>query len=109
MLNGIGLASSKLFDVSPDDFNSCGWYLVLYDGALYSQNNYNGRAYSSGWKVGDTITCIYNSSSSEIYFEKNGVSLGVAYTNVKGEDVAPVVELGYEGDSLTLSAISNRY
>jgi hypothetical protein len=37
------------------------------------------------------------------------VSLGVAFTNVKGENIAPAVELLDMGDSITLSAISNRY
>jgi hypothetical protein len=34
------------------------------------------------------------------------VSLGVAFTNVKGEDIAPAVELIHSGDRITLSAIS---
>jgi hypothetical protein len=34
---------------------------------------------------------IYNSFSSEIFYEKNGVSLEVAFTNVKGEDIPPAV------------------
>jgi SPRY domain len=56
-----------------------------------------------GCKMGDTISCVYNASTSEISFEKNGVSLGVAYTNVNGEDIAPAVELHDLGDSTTLS------
>jgi hypothetical protein len=36
------------------------------------------------------------------------VSLGVAFTNVEGEDIAPVVELS-DRDILTLSAISYQY
>jgi SPRY domain len=107
--NMIGFAPSKLFDVSEFDYNSCGWYLALWNGSLYAQNTGNGIGYSTGCKVGDTITCIYNSSSSEISFVKNGWSLGVAYTNVKGEDIAPAVALAYVGDSLTLSAIPNQY
>jgi SPRY domain len=105
----IGFAPSKLFDVSAINFRSCGWYLFLYNGRLYSQNGDYRKAYSSKCEVGDTITCIYNSSSSEISFEKNGASLGVAFTNVNGEDIAPGVELRYVGDSLTLSAISYIY
>jgi SPRY domain len=106
----IGFAPSKLYDINGSNFDSRGWYLFLESGStLYAENGDFDKAYSSECKVGDTITCIYNSSSSEISFEKNGVSLGVAYTNVKGEDIAPAVELAVVGESITLSAISNQY
>jgi SPRY domain len=104
----IGFAPCELFDVSY--YNSCGWYLFLYNGILYCPNGDNGRAYYSDCEVGDIITCIYNSPSSEISFVKNGVSLGVALTNVKGEEIAPAVEFDHAaGESLTLTAISNQY
>jgi SPRY domain len=99
----IGFAPSKLFDVSEGN-NACGWYLNSYNGARYSQNGDGGSAYSSECHVGDTIACIYNELTMEISFEKNGVSLGVAFTNVKGEDIAPAVKLFSAGDSITLSS-----
>ena len=34
---------------------------------------------------------MYNAFTSEISYEKNGEYLGVAFTNVKGEDMAPAV------------------
>jgi hypothetical protein len=37
------------------------------------------------------------------------VSLGVAFTNVNGEDVAPAVGLCDAGDCITISAVSNQY
>jgi SPRY domain len=98
----VGFAPSKLFDVSDANYDSCGWYLDLH-GHLYSQDGDYDRAYCSECDVGDTISCIYNASSSEISFEKNGVSLGVAFTNVNGEGIAPAVELYSEGDSITLT------
>jgi SPRY domain len=102
----IGFASCNRFALSTYNFESCGWYLHLYSGSLYSQNGDNYKPYTipCGCKVGDTITCIYNSSSREISFEKNGVSLGVAFTNVKGEDIAPAVLVAFFfGESITLS------
>jgi SPRY domain len=79
------------------------------NGTLWSQNEVYNKAYSSGCEVGDTITCIYNDSTSEISFEKNGVSLGVAYTNVNGEDIAPAVEFFLERNlELILSVVSSR-
>jgi SPRY domain len=101
MIIYIGFAPSKLFDVSTSNFISCGWYLYLYSGSLYSQNGDYEKAYCSGCKVGDTITCIYDSYTRQITFEKNGVSLGVAFTNVNGEDIAPAVELYHKRDSIT--------
>jgi SPRY domain len=103
----VGFAPSIVFDVSKSNYASCGWYLYLCNGTLYSQNGDKGKAYSSRCEVGDTMACIYNASSSEISFEKNGVSLGVAFTNVNGEDIAPAVELGNTGDGITLSSSVN--
>jgi SPRY domain len=100
----IGFAPSKLFDVSTRNADSCGWYLDLNDSTLYSQNGKRNKPYSSRCEIGDTITCIYNTSTSAISFEKNGVSLGVAFSNVNGEDIAPAVELAW-GD-ITLSRIN---
>jgi SPRY domain len=100
----IGFAPSKLFDVSKSNCNSCGWYLHLNDGTLYSQNRDVSKEYCGRVKVGDTIACIYNASSSEISFEKNGVSLGVAFSNVNGEDIAPAVELAQ--GNITLSSVN---
>jgi SPRY domain len=100
----IGFASSKLFDVSKSNRTLCGWYLYLSNGRLYSQNGGSNKPYSIRCKVGDTATCIYNASTGEISFEKNGVSLGVAYTNVNGEGIAPAVQLLVVGDSITLSS-----
>jgi SPRY domain len=104
----IGFAPSKLYDLEGHNYGSCGWYLYLKDGTLFSQNGEYRKAYSRECKVGDTISCIYSSSCSEISFEKNGVTLGVAYTNVNGEDIAPAVELHHVGDSITLSANINQ-
>jgi hypothetical protein len=42
-------------------------------------------------------------SLARFFFERNGVSLRVAYTNIKGEDIAPAVHLYVMGDSITLS------
>jgi SPRY domain len=101
----VGFAPSKTFDVSKTNCDSCGWYLYSSNGTLFSQNGDRHKAYTSSCRceVGDTITCIYNASACEISFEKNGVSLGVAFTYVNGEDIAPAVELYEVGDSITLS------
>jgi SPRY domain len=101
----VGFAPSKLFDLpTKRDFCNDGWYLFLKNGKLISKGDM-GKAYSGGCKVGDTITCIYNALTNEISFEMNGVSLGVAYTNVNGEDIAPAVELYHKGDAVTLSIV----
>jgi SPRY domain len=98
----VGFAPFKLFDITKGNSNSCGWYFYSYNGCLYSQNDVNAKAYSTKCKVGETITCIYNASKGEISFEKNGVSLGLAFTNVRGEDIAPAVQLLNIGDTITL-------
>ena len=87
------------------DFDKYAWYLDVYYRTLHSQNGEHYEAYTkSEFTRGDIITCIYNASTSEISYEKNGVSLGVAFTNVKGEDIAPAVLPSF--GPLTLTAIS---
>jgi SPRY domain len=100
----VGFAPSKRFDVAKDNYTSCGWYLHLFSGLLYSQDGDRYKPYTTECKVGETIMCIYNNASGKISFEKNGVSLGVAFTDVKGEDIAPAVELWYRGTSVILSS-----
>jgi SPRY domain len=83
-----------------------GSYLLLQNGTLLTQDGDTKEEYCSGCKVGDTITCIYNDSASEISFLLNGVCLGVAFTNVN-RDIAPAVELfGKTNDCVQLSIVN---
>jgi SPRY domain len=104
----VGFAPFKYFSVSSDNSNGCGWYLRLNNGCLHSQTlrNADGVTYSTKCKVGDIITCVFDASKGEIFYEKNCVSLGDAtFTDVKGVDIAPAVELHHFGDSVTLSTV----
>jgi SPRY domain len=74
-------------------------------GKLYSQDGDDGKAYCSSGYDGEDITCIYNASAGEISYEKNGVYLGVAFTNVKGKDITPA-DHTYNDNWATLSALS---
>jgi hypothetical protein len=113
----IGFAPLKCFDVLEDNSNSCGWYMDLRDYRLYSQDKpYDPSAkpyaqlleYDENW-INEIFTCIYNASTREISFERNGVPLGVAFSNVVGEDIAPAVQLaGCENDTLFLSQCYER-
>jgi SPRY domain len=99
----LGFAPSKFYDRPGIHFPYKGWYLRLCNGILYySTGRYTkGEAYSIECEVGDIVTCIYDASTSEISYEKNCVSLGVAFAIAKIEDIAPVVEDA--GDSVTTS------
>jgi SPRY domain len=86
----VGFAPSKLYDTSKSVNTSCGWYLYL------SSHYYISK--------GDTITCIYNASAGKIWFKQNGSDIiGRKFADVKGEDIAPVIELYDIGDSVALS------
>jgi SPRY domain len=101
-----GFAVSNQVDVYKDGGRYAhSWYLSLECGRLFSHNGDYKRDYTSKCKAGDIITCIYDATASEISFEKNGEYLGVAFTNVRGEDIAPLVQFTV-GTSVTLATIS---
>jgi SPRY domain len=106
----IGFAPSTFkVDLSDVSLLNLGWYFTLHFGELYSQDKGIPftRDYSKICNVVDTITCIYDASTSEISYKKNGKSLGVAFTNVTGEDIAPVI-IFVTPNIVTLSAISTK-
>jgi SPRY domain len=79
---------------------------TLLDGTIFTQE-YEGTCtvYSSECEEGGTITCVYNASAGKISYERNGVSLGVAFTNVEGEDISPCVVF-WGTSEVTLTAVS---
>ena len=79
-----------------------GYYFHPATGDKYQGVDDKWSPYCDGADIvaGDVFTVIKEGRS--ISFEKNGVSLGVAFTDAPEGDMFPTVDLDYENDQVTL-------
>lgn len=59
------------------------------------------ETYGQEWKAGDVIGCLYDASSGEISYSRNGNSMGVAFVTDKGRPLVPSVSCN-QGEILKL-------
>ena len=59
------------------------WIYRSYDGNKF--NNYTNSAYGATFTAGDKISVLLDKDNNTLEFWKNGVTQGVAYTNVTGK------------------------
>jgi hypothetical protein len=97
----VGLAPKSGFKTTSANFNSCGYYLYVYNGTLYGQNGYSNKRYTSSIPKGSTIEVVYNKQSQQISFKIANKDCGVAFNNVTG-DLYPAVELHDQKASVEL-------
>jgi hypothetical protein len=62
--------------------SSDGWGYVL--NGMKNHNSGSGTKFAETYAEGDTITCTLDLQKGELSYKKNGKSLGVAFTGVKG-------------------------
>ena len=70
-----------------------------FDGKRIKKWNKGAVDYGEEWNVGDVIGCCIDLDVGEVSYYRNGVSLGVAFTNVKtgtGFAYFPAVSLSFE-------------
>jgi len=91
----IGLAPKSTFNINTVNLFNTGWYILLHDGMLYSQNGFSGRPYGSAIQNGDVIEVKFNVDAKVISFVINGVDKGVAFQNVNGE-LFPALDINEE-------------
>ncbi|XP_028398244.1 E3 ubiquitin-protein ligase RNF123-like [Dendronephthya gigantea] len=69
-----------------------------YDGHRVRKWNLSASAYGEEWMAGDVIGCTFDLDNGEISYYRNGVNMGVAYTDVpRGAGIAyfPAASLSY--------------
>ena len=105
--NGIELGFHSGDDInwegaSHSDRKRGGYYFSPYHGSKNRGVGGGWSYYRAGARIvaGDVFTAIKEGRS--ISFEKNGVSLGVAFTDAPEGDMFPTVELWYQNDQVTL-------
>lgn len=87
----VGFASRDAFDINGQNSLN-GWFLELTSGTLISESTYN-KPYTSSPVAGDVLTAIHDTLRNEISFERDGKSLGVAFTDVPRDKLHPAVDL----------------
>jgi hypothetical protein len=91
-------------------YNRTGYMYYSQNGQLHSGmagQQKNGQAYGEKASIGDTISCELvfedDSDSATLSFAKNGKSYGHAYTNIKGGEFSPALDLYATRDSVRIS------
>ncbi len=64
----IGMAPKPSFKIGSSNCSTCGYYLNVNDGCLYSQQGDSGKAYSSPVRTGRTIEVVFDQNTRTISF-----------------------------------------
>jgi hypothetical protein len=89
----IGFAPRSGFQKNNYNYRN-GWFFNVYDGTLWAQNSIRGRAYGNGVvPEGSVVTAIHDSLQGQIEFLVNGISLGIAFTNVPHDELFAAADI----------------
>ncbi len=83
----IGFAPRHGFQKNRVNYATCGWFLSVDDGRLWSQDGTWNKAYGSAIPEGSTVTAIHDTHRRTIEFQVDGNSLGIAFTNIPHENL----------------------
>ena len=94
----IGFAPRLGFRKNNSNFLTCGWFLYVDVGCLWSQDLAVSKAYAKNRiPVGTIVTAIHDMHRQTIEFHINGKSLGIAFNNIPYENLYAAVENYAEG------------
>lgn len=90
----VGFVPKDLHHYKADgnNYRCCGWYLYG-NGTLYSADGDNGRPYGKKLSTGTILVAIHDKNKGEIRFEMDTESCGVAFENIKTEELIPSIEI----------------
>jgi hypothetical protein len=90
----IGLAPREGFQKNRLNSMSCGWFIHVLSGRLFSQDHANFQAYGKGRiPVGSIVTAIHDTHQHTIEFQVNGTSLGIAFRNIPHVNLYAAVDI----------------
>eukprot|EP01027_Heterolobosea_sp_BB2_P011207 GEZU01016332.1.p1 GENE.GEZU01016332.1~~GEZU01016332.1.p1 ORF type:complete len:498 (-),score=83.43 GEZU01016332.1:426-1919(-) len=108
-VKGCGLKKGIVIGLAPGDylltrqpgFEDKSYGYSAANGKKYGGSN-DGKAYATPYGIGDVVGCGINFSTNEIFFTKNGKSLGVAFKGVTHQ-LYPTIGLHSIGDRVTVN------
>jgi hypothetical protein len=83
----IGFAPRHGFQKNKRNFVTCGWFLSVEDGRLWSQIVTWNKPYGTAIPEGSTVTAIHDTRLHTIEFQVDGISLGIAFNNITHENL----------------------
>ncbi|KAI8891969.1 concanavalin A-like lectin/glucanase domain-containing protein [Globomyces pollinis-pini] len=101
---GVGFTTNPISSNKQPGLEDLSWGYHGADGKKYCISN-KGTSYGPSYTTGDTIGCCINFSEMSISFTKNGIFLGVAFTNILSKDkdsnlIFPCIGLRTQGEIL---------
>jgi len=93
----LGISPKQGFKTDDANHSSCGFFLYLLDGTLYSTKGDFGKPYTNPPGLNSTIEIIYEKKQKTISFVIDDVAKGVAFSDVVLEEWFPAVEMYYDG------------
>jgi len=95
----IGLAPKNNFQVNGMNYSTCGYYLYVNNGTLYSQNGDSNKAYLNRLvSNSDTVEVNWNSDARTILFKINSNSGNIAFQGIQESELYAAVNF-YDANS----------
>ena len=98
----VGMAPKNV-ELNGQNFNTCGWYLHVFNGLLYSQAGDASRNYTSSIRENSVILVKHNKERRTISFSIDGQDKGIAFQNIPADmDLYPYVEICHQSGALMI-------
>ncbi|KAF0496902.1 SPRY-domain-containing protein [Gigaspora margarita] len=104
---GIGFCEKEVDLSRMPGWDDCSWGYHSDDGKLFFHSG-RGKPYGPLFSTGDTIGCCLNFKNNTVFYTKNGISLGIAFRNLKGT-LYPCVGLRSQGGSIEVNFGSRKF
>ena len=99
---GLTSSTSNLHRAPGWDFDTYGFHGD--DGKVFGEPNYHqGQNYGPTFTTNDVVGCGVNFENQTCFFTKNGICLGVAFSNMPMTDLYPTVGVGSIDESLEVN------
>jgi hypothetical protein len=107
----IGFAPRLGFKNNDYNFINCGWFLDVSEGTLWAQDGTGSKSYvstrvnnSKPISDGSVVTAIHDYTRNQIEFQVDGISFGIAFTNVPRDEVFAAADFyGIEDAEIRIS------
>lgn len=98
----LGISPKIGFKSDDANHSTCGYYLYLLDGTLYSAKGDFGKNYTAPPKLGSVIELFYEKQQKTISFVIDGIPKGIAFSDVELDEWYPAAEMYYDGCSVEI-------
>jgi hypothetical protein len=94
----IGFAPRHGFEKNGDSYRTCGWFLSVYNGRLFSQGGVFNKPYGDAIPERTVVTAIHDRNQNTIEFHIDGRSLGIAFSNITPGKLYAAASIGHDSE-----------